>query len=132
MVHLLLCLFLAWTNDRWLGAFPYPQAQDAWFRATGPEDNLQGNNFGDLYLNDLVLVNKKVAHCKLENLEMCKNLRGMLEQGSLHSMEDTKSPCLPIKVSIGFTVSVGVALAEDIGICHLKVISSESFAFRLD
>jgi hypothetical protein len=39
-----------------LGAFPYPAPSDVWARAIGPWASVEEDDFGDLLLNDFILI----------------------------------------------------------------------------
>jgi len=84
--------------------FPYPQASKVFTRAEGSPDD---EDFGDLLINDLVFVGKRVARCKLEKLTMSSYQRALLERGSLHQMEGVEEYNASIEVLMGYVASVG-------------------------
>ena len=98
--------------------FPYPQASKVFARAEGSPDD---EDFGDLLVNDLVFVGKRVARCKLEQLTMLSFQRALLERGSLHQMEGVEEYHAAIEVSMGCAASVGVCLAEEVTMTNGEV-----------
>ena len=98
--------------------FPYPQASEVFARAEGSPDD---EDFGDLLVNDLVFVGKRVARSKLEKLTMSSYQRALLERGSLHQMEGVEEYNAAIEVSMGYAASVGVCLAEEVATTNGEV-----------
>jgi len=98
--------------------FPYPQASEVFTRGEGSPDD---KDFGDLLINDLVFVGKRVARCKLEQLTMSSFQRALLERGSLHQMEGVEEYNAAIEVSMGYAASVGVFLSEEVATTNGEV-----------
>ena len=90
-----------------------------WVRCSNPE--LGEEDFGDLFLNDFILAQKRVSRVCLDKLEMCPQLKGLLERGALHALEKEELRNPEIEVSIGYASAVGVALAAEIGLLHKAV-----------
>ncbi|KAF9641893.1 hypothetical protein BDM02DRAFT_3194332 [Thelephora ganbajun] len=95
---------------------PYPPPSSVWTRAnTAVNDD---EDFSDLGVNDFVLSHKVTAHRKLECLQGSVFARSLLERGTYHAMEGIEVYNGPIKVSMGYTSSVGVMLAEEIALTN--------------
>jgi hypothetical protein len=79
------------------------------------------DSFGDLRLNDLISTHKRIARRHLRCLEIDPAFKGLLERGSLPTMEGIESSCPQIEVSIGYAAAVGTNLAYQIAGLHQSV-----------
>ncbi|KAF9644996.1 hypothetical protein BDM02DRAFT_3190096 [Thelephora ganbajun] len=91
---------------------PYPPPSSVFTRANTAENC--DEDFSDLGVNDFVLPHKVTARRKLERLQGLVFTCSLLEQGTYHAMEGIEVYNGPIEVSMGYTSSVGIMLAEEI------------------
>ncbi|KAF9649165.1 hypothetical protein BDM02DRAFT_3186466 [Thelephora ganbajun] len=95
---------------------PYPPPSSIFTRANTTENC--DKDFSDLGVNDFVLSHKVTACRKLERLQGSVFARSLLERGTYHAMEGIEVYNGPIEVSMGYTASVGVMLAEEIALTN--------------
>ncbi|KAF9643491.1 hypothetical protein BDM02DRAFT_3132393 [Thelephora ganbajun] len=95
---------------------PYPSPCLAFMRANTTEN--ADKDFSDLGVNDFVLTHKVTAHHKLEHLQGTVFARSLLERGTYHAMEGIEVYHSPIEVSMGYTASVGIMLAEELALTN--------------
>ncbi|KAF9641883.1 hypothetical protein BDM02DRAFT_3194351 [Thelephora ganbajun] len=106
---------------------PYPPPSSVFTRANTAENS--DEDFSDLAINDFVLSHKVTARRKLERLQGSVFARSLLERGTFHAMEGIEVYNAPIKVSMGYTASVGVMLAEEIALTN-DVVGAVSVTTR--
>ena len=95
---------------------PYLLAEEVFLCSNTSEPDPQ-ENFGDLFLADLVLANKRVGHQCLvrykDNFQ--EDLLGLLDRGLQMDMDvDEPGPGREISYSIGYAVSMGMGLLGEI------------------
>ncbi|KAF9642272.1 hypothetical protein BDM02DRAFT_3133197 [Thelephora ganbajun] len=95
---------------------PYPPPSSVFMRANTAENC--DEDFSDLGVNDFVLSHKVTARRKLERLQGSVFARSLLERGTYHAMEGIEVYNGPIEVSMGYTSSVGIMLAEEIALTN--------------
>ncbi|KAF9643179.1 hypothetical protein BDM02DRAFT_3132601 [Thelephora ganbajun] len=95
---------------------PYPPPSSVFTRANTAENC--DEDFSDLAVNDFVLSHKVTARRKLERLQGLVFARSLLERGMFHAMEGIEVYNGPIEVSMGYTSSVGIMLAEEIALTN--------------
>ena len=79
---------------------------------------MENEDFGDLFLNDFILAQKRVARRSMGSIVMCSNLKALLERGVQHQMDEAegRSPLQAVvETCIGYAGAVGVGLAD-----HMK------------
>ncbi|KAF9642365.1 hypothetical protein BDM02DRAFT_3133136 [Thelephora ganbajun] len=106
---------------------PYPPPSSVFTRANTAENC--DEDFSDLGVNDFVLSHKVTAHRKLERLQGSVFAHSLLERGTYHAMEGIEVYNGPIEVSMGYTSSVGVMLAEEIALTN-DVVGAVSITTR--
>ncbi|KAF9643233.1 hypothetical protein BDM02DRAFT_3132564 [Thelephora ganbajun] len=106
---------------------PYPPPSSVFTRANTAENC--DKDFSDLAVNDFVLSHKVTARRKLERLQGSVFARSLLERGTFHAMEGIEVYNGPIEVSMGYTSSVGVMLAEEIALTN-DVVGAVSITTR--
>ncbi|KAF9642016.1 hypothetical protein BDM02DRAFT_3194068 [Thelephora ganbajun] len=95
---------------------PYPPPSSVFTRANTTENS--DEDFSDLGVNDFVLSHKVTARRKLERLQGSVFARSLLERGTYHAMEGIEVYNGPIEVSMGYTSSVGIMLAEEMALTN--------------
>ncbi|KAF9642882.1 hypothetical protein BDM02DRAFT_3132802 [Thelephora ganbajun] len=95
---------------------PYPPPSSVFTRANTAENS--DEDFSDLGVNDFVLSHKVTACRKLERLQGSVFARSLLERGTYHAMEGIEVYNGPIEVSMGYTSSVGIMLAEEMALTN--------------
>ncbi|KAF9642995.1 hypothetical protein BDM02DRAFT_3192354 [Thelephora ganbajun] len=95
---------------------PYPPPSSVFMRANTTENS--DKDFSDLGVNDFVLSHKVTARRKLERLQGSVFARSLLERGTYHAMEGIEVYNGPIEVSMGYTSSVGIMLAEEMALTN--------------
>ncbi|KAF9642385.1 hypothetical protein BDM02DRAFT_3193368 [Thelephora ganbajun] len=95
---------------------PYPPPSSVFTRANTAENC--DEDFSNLAVNDFVLSHKVTALQKLERLQGLVFARSLLERGTYHAMEGIEVYNGPIEVSMGYTASVGIMLAEEIALTN--------------
>ncbi|KAF9652081.1 hypothetical protein BDM02DRAFT_3184066 [Thelephora ganbajun] len=106
---------------------PYPPPSSVFMRANTAKNS--NEDFSDLAVNDFVLSHKVTARRKLERLQGSVFARSLLERGTFHAMEGIEVYNGPIEVSMGYTASVGVMLAEEIALTN-DVVGAVSITTR--
>ncbi|KAF9642053.1 hypothetical protein BDM02DRAFT_3194010 [Thelephora ganbajun] len=106
---------------------PYPPPSSVFTRANTAENS--DEDFSDLAVNDFVLSHKVTTRQKLERLQGSVFTRSLLERGTFHAMEGIEVYNGPIEVSMGYTASVGVMLAEEIALTN-DVVGAVSVTTR--
>ncbi|KAF9642636.1 hypothetical protein BDM02DRAFT_3132955 [Thelephora ganbajun] len=106
---------------------PYPAPSSVFTRANTAENS--DEDFSDLGVNDFVLSHKVTARRKLERLQGSVFARSLLERGTYHAMEGIEVYNSPIEVSMGYTASVGIMLAEEIALTN-DVVGAVSVTTR--
>ncbi|KAF9643235.1 hypothetical protein BDM02DRAFT_3132566 [Thelephora ganbajun] len=106
---------------------PYPSPSSVFTRANTAENC--DEDFSDLGVNDFVLSHKVTACRKLERLQGSVFARSLLERGTYHAMEGIEVYNGPIEVSMGYTSSVGIMLAEEIALTN-DVVGAVSITTR--
>ncbi|KAF9643127.1 hypothetical protein BDM02DRAFT_3132635 [Thelephora ganbajun] len=106
---------------------PYPTPSSVFTRANTAKNC--DEDFSDLGVNDFVLSHKVTARRKLERLQGSVFARSLLERGTYHVMEGIEVYNGPIEVSMGYTSSVGVMLAEEIALTN-DVVGAVSITTR--
>ncbi|KAF9646683.1 hypothetical protein BDM02DRAFT_3188651 [Thelephora ganbajun] len=106
---------------------PYPPPSSVFTRANTAENC--DKDFSDLAVNDFVLSHKVTARRKLECLQGSVFARSLLERGTYHAMEGIEVYNGPIEVSMGYTSSVGIMLAEEIALTN-DVVGAVSIMTR--
>jgi len=100
---------------------PYPVAQDVFMRSSFPRAD---EDFRDLYLNDLINANRRVARQKLHQLEMSTMHRHLLSRGiqELMDVEERRGEISSaVDASIGYAGSLGVMAMDEIATVNEKV-----------
>ncbi|KAF9642547.1 hypothetical protein BDM02DRAFT_3193039 [Thelephora ganbajun] len=90
------------------------RADNARYLARANTAKNSNEDFSDLGINNFVLSHKVTTHRKLEHLQGNVFNKSLLERGMYHVMEGIKVYNGPLEVSMGYTSSVGVMLAEEI------------------
>ncbi|KAF9645586.1 hypothetical protein BDM02DRAFT_3130972 [Thelephora ganbajun] len=106
---------------------PYPPPSSIFTRANTTENC--DEDFLDLGVNNFVLSHKVTARRKLERLQGSVFARSLLERGTYHAMEGIEVYNGPIEVSMGYTSSVGIMLAEEIALTN-DVVGAVSVTTR--
>ncbi|KAF9648382.1 hypothetical protein BDM02DRAFT_3187143 [Thelephora ganbajun] len=104
------------THARGTRIHPYPPPSSVWTRANTAEND--DEDFSNLGINDFVLSQKVTACRKLERLQGSVFAHSLLERGTYHAMEGIEVYNGPIKVSMGYTSSVGIMLAKEIALTN--------------
>ncbi|KAF9643237.1 hypothetical protein BDM02DRAFT_3191971 [Thelephora ganbajun] len=95
---------------------PYPAPSSVWTRANTTENS--DEDYSDLAVNDFILSHKVTAHRKLERLQGSVFARSLLERGTFHAMEGIEVYNSPIEVLMGYTLAIGVMLAEEMALTN--------------
>ncbi|KAF9642232.1 hypothetical protein BDM02DRAFT_3193638 [Thelephora ganbajun] len=106
---------------------PYPPPSSVFMRANTAENC--DEDFSNLAVNDFVLSHKVTARRKLKRLQGLVFARSLLERGTFHAMEGIEVYNGPIEVSMGYTSSVGIMLAEEIALTN-DVVGAVSVTTR--
>ncbi|KAF9642945.1 hypothetical protein BDM02DRAFT_3132752 [Thelephora ganbajun] len=88
---------------------PYPPPSSVFTRANTAENS--DEDFSDLGVNDFVLSHKVTTHRSVF-------AHSLLERGTYHAMEGIEVYNGPIEVSMGYTSSVGIMLAEEMALTN--------------
>ncbi|KAF9642493.1 hypothetical protein BDM02DRAFT_3193122 [Thelephora ganbajun] len=105
---------------------PYPPGS-VFTRANTAENS--DEDFSNLVVNNFVLSHKVTARRKLERLQGSVFALSLLERGTYHVMEGIEVYNGPIEVSMGYTSSVGIMLAEEIALTN-DVVGAVSVTTR--
>ncbi|KAF9644132.1 hypothetical protein BDM02DRAFT_3190887 [Thelephora ganbajun] len=124
-----LCSWNATTISHTRGSrmHPYPSPRSAFMRANTTKNS--NEDFSDMGVNDFVLSHKVTACWKLERLQGSVFARSLLERGTYHAMEGIEVYNGPIEVSMGYTSSVGIMLAEELALTN-DMVSAVSVTTR--
>ncbi|KAF9645937.1 hypothetical protein BDM02DRAFT_3200873 [Thelephora ganbajun] len=95
---------------------PYPSPHSAFMRANTAKNS--DKDFSDMGVNNFMLSHKVTACRKLEHLQGSVFACSLLERGTYHAMEGIEVYNGPIKVSMGYTSSVGIMLAEEMALTN--------------
>ncbi|KAF9643856.1 hypothetical protein BDM02DRAFT_3191126 [Thelephora ganbajun] len=106
---------------------PYPSPSSVWTRANTAENS--DEDYSDLAVNNFVLSHKVTAHRKLECLQGSVFAHSLLERGTFHAMEGIEVYNGPIKVLMGYTLAVGIMLAEEMALTN-DVVGAVSITTR--
>ena len=110
---------------------PYPLAEEVFLHSNTSELDPQ-ENFGGLFLADLVLANKRVGHRCLVRYQdnFQEDLLGLLDRGLQMDMDvDEPGPGRGISYSIGYVASMGMGLLGEIN--ALRECVSISLIYQL-
>ncbi|KAF9645706.1 hypothetical protein BDM02DRAFT_3189495 [Thelephora ganbajun] len=105
----------------------YPPPSSVFTRANTAKNS--DEDFSDLAVNNFVLSHKVTTRRKLERLQGLVFAHSLLEWGMYHVMEGIEVYNGPIEVSMGYTSSVGIMLAEEIALTN-DVVGAVSITTR--
>ena len=119
------------TRSRRLVSDPYPSAEEVFLRSNMLEPDPE-EHFGDLFLADLILANKRVGRRCLvrykDNFQ--EDLLGLMDRGLQMDMDvDEPGRGREISYSIGYAVSMGMGLLGEIN--ALRECVSISLIYQL-
>ncbi|KAF9642878.1 hypothetical protein BDM02DRAFT_3192530 [Thelephora ganbajun] len=95
---------------------PDPSPRSAFMRANTTENS--DEDFSDMGVNDFVLFHKVTARQKLEHLQGTVFAKSLLERGTYHAMEGIEVYNSPLEVLMGYTLLIGIMLAEELALTN--------------
>jgi len=88
-------------------------AEDVFIRSN--TSDADDDDFGDLFLKDMIHANKRVARKKLEFLGPCAQLKGMFLRGNQSFMDaEEGSNTEVLEGAIGFAATMGTLIWEQV------------------
>ena len=119
------------TRSRRSVSDPYPSAEEVFLRSNTSEPDPE-EHFGDLFLADLILANKRVGRRRLVRFKdnFQEDLLGLMDRGLQMDMDvDEPGRGREISYSIGYSASMGMGLLAEIN--AMKELVSALFLYQL-
>src|SRR6201995_2238190 len=110
-------------NSREDSRYPYPSAPTT-FIMSNTADPI--DSFDNLYLNDLVMVGKRVARKKLARMTLSAYQRGLFSRGVQLAMDPEESYNGVLDTAIGYAGAVGITVMDELESTTKKVVDMDT------
>src|ERR1700743_4004930 len=101
-----------------------PPSAPTTFIMSNPADPI--DSFDNLYLNDLVMVGKRVARKKLARMTLSAHERGLFSRGVQLAMDPEESYNGVLDTAIGYAGAVGVTIMDELEHTTQKVVDMDT------